>query len=299
MRQYQLIGVPFDSESSLGWPGSRFAPARIRESLKWIVQRIQGGEIYRLETDTIERVGDALLVDGGDVAVAHDDTKETFARVSEAVSRSIRVAKVPIVLGGDDSLLFPVARGLHDALPGRLGIVHFDAHLDLLDESDPQGRLSQSSGMRRALELERVSADTTIQVAERHFNFPSSGAYKHANGLAHIPARQVLKEGVGLTIAAILKRMEDADHVFLSFDIDSIDPAHAPGAGAHEPGGLTSAMALEMVEALAGRCVGMAITEVNPMMDHKDMTSTLAAYLAFTFALAGRHATGGAQEASS
>lgn len=290
LRGFDLWGAPFDAESSLGWPGSRYAPAKVREAAGWIKMRIQDGRIFRLETNQIETVGKDLLVDRGDVEIAHADTATTFDRVSSAVSDSIGQKRVPIVIGGDDSLLFPVVRGVHDALPGRIGIIHFDAHLDLMDESGLQGRLSQSSGMRRALELDRVQAADCIQVCERHFNFPASGQFKFDTGLAHISARQVLKQGVDATLEQIFKQVEGADHLYLSFDIDSIDPAYAPGAGAHEPGGMSSAWALEFVERLAPYCAAMAITEVNPMMDVKDMTSTLAAYLAFTFAVGGSKA---------
>src|SRR5471032_2345 len=111
-RQFDLLGVPFDGESTLGWPGSRFAPARVRESAKWINMRIQDGKVYCLETDTFMEVGEHLLVDRGDVAVIPHDTQKTFAATSAAVKDSITAGRVPIVIGGDDSLLFPVARGV-------------------------------------------------------------------------------------------------------------------------------------------------------------------------------------------
>src|SRR6266568_1851825 len=142
IRASDLWGVPFDGESTLGWPGSRYAPERVRQRAGWINMRIKDGRIYQLETDTIHE--------------------------------------------GGESLLFPIARGVHDTLPGRIGIVHFDAHLDLLDESPGQGRLSQSSGMRRALELDRIAPTDCIQLCERHFNFPASGAFKKQHGLVHL-----------------------------------------------------------------------------------------------------------------
>lgn len=286
-RQFDLWGVPYDGESTLGWPGSRYAPARVRECARWINMRIQDGRVYSLQSHDELDVGDELLIDRGDVAVVPADTQATFAATSDAVRRSLAAGRQPIVIGGDDSLLFPVAQGVHDALPGRIGIVHFDAHLDLMDESDAQGRYSQSSGMRRALELARIAPGDCIQVCERHYNFPTSGRFKRDNDLIHLSAREVIKLGPEATVDSILARVRGADHVFLSFDIDAVDPAYAPGAGAHEPGGITSAAALEMVELLAPHCAAMAITEVNPTVDVKDMTSTLAAYLAFTFAVHG------------
>ncbi len=286
-RQFDLWGIPFDGESTLGWPGSRYAPDRVRACARWINMRIQQGKVYCLETDSEIAVGDQLLTDRGDVKVIPNDTLKTFAATSSAVKSSIQQGRVPIMIGGDDSLLFPVAQGVHEALSGRIGIIHFDSHLDLMDESELQGRHSQSSGMRRSLELARIAPTDCIQVCERHFNFPASGKFKHDNDLMHLSAREVLKIGAEATVARILARVKQADHLFLSFDIDSVDPAYAPGAGAHEPGGISSDQALQMVEMLAPHCAAMAITEVNPTKDVGDMTSTLAAYLAFSFAVYG------------
>lgn len=290
LRGFDLLGVPYDGQSTLGYPGSRDAPERVRKCAGWINMRIQDGKIYSIERDEDLEVGDKLFVDRGDLPVYPHDVLATFDATTHGVRSTIESGRVPIVIGGDDCLLFPVAKGVHDALPGRIGVIHFDAHLDLLDHSERQGRYSQSSGMRRALELERISAHDCIQLCERHFNFPASGRFKKEAGLVHLSAREVLRIGPAETVRRTLEHVSGADHLFLSFDIDAIDPAYAPGAGAHEPGGITSAQALEMVELLAPHCAAMAITEVNPATDHMDQTSMLAAYLAFTFAVHGAKA---------
>ncbi|MGB4137248.1 MAG: arginase family protein [Microbacterium sp.] len=289
-RRFDLWGVPYDGGSTLGFPGSRYAPARIREAMGWITQRVQGGEIYSLESDEILAIGDDLLRDRGDAAVIPHDLETTIDACSAVVAESLREGRVPIVLGGDDSLFFPSVRGLHDSVEGTVGVIHFDAHLDLLDHNPHQGKHSQSSGMRRSLELARVSTENCLQVATRHFNFPSSGDFKHTTKLAHLTVGEFQRMGTAAAAELILERVGAADHVFLSFDIDAIDPSHAPGAGAHEPGGLTSAQALEVVRLLAPHCAGLAITEVNPMTDLNNTTATLAAYLAFHFAVFGSHA---------
>ncbi|BDZ65476.1 arginase family protein [Agromyces mangrovi Wang et al. 2018] len=239
-RAYDLWGVPFDGGSTLGRPGSRYAPARIRESLGWITQRIQGDEVYSLESNSVHVLRTDMIDDRGNAELQEHDLEASLRNCSQVVSESLGRGRVPIVLGGDDSLLFPVARGMHDALGGRIGIIHFDAHLDLLDSNPHQGRFSQSSGMRRSLELDRIGPADCIQVASRHFNFPSSGAFKHDHGLAHITAREFQSLGPAEAARQILDHVSGADHLFLSFDIDAIDPAFAPGSGAHEPGGLTS-----------------------------------------------------------
>jgi len=177
-------------------------------------------------------------------------------------------------------------RGVHDTVEGSVAVIHFDAHFDLMDESVRQGRFSHSSGMRRSLELDRVDPAASIQVGVRHFNYPRSREFAVAEGLEQMTARRFHELGAAAVAAHIQERVRGADHVVWSFDIDTIDPAHAPGAGAHEPGGLTTAQAIESVRLLAPRCDAFAVTEVNPMKDLGDMTSTLAAYLVFHFVIA-------------
>ncbi|HUG87250.1 MAG TPA: arginase family protein [Actinomycetota bacterium] len=284
-RSFDLWGVPFDGGAALGWPGARYAPDRVRRALSWMLMREEDGMVRVVD------VGQDLpmpeIEDRGDVEVVPHDLVATIDATSEAVEESVRTGRVPLVVGGEDSLFFPSVRGFHDAVDGSVGVIHFDAHFDLLDESRSQGRHSHSSGMRRSLELERVSAERCVQVGTRTFNFPSSAAFVEEAGLLQIPAVEVHEQGVERMTERIADRVAGADHVFWSFDIDVIDPAHAPGAGAHEPGGLTSRQALDFARLLSPRCDGFGVMEVNPMMDFRDMTSTLAAYLVFTFAVHG------------
>jgi formiminoglutamase/agmatinase len=291
-RAFELVGAPFDGAATLGWPGSRYAPGRIRQSLAWMTMRSEDGMVYSLDTGELMPAGSDLITDGGDVAVVPHDLMATLDVTAAAVTDVVRRGRVPILLGGDDCLLFAGARGLHDALDGSIGIIHFDAHLDLMDESQRQGRFSHSSGMRRSLELARVDVDACIQVGLRHFNYPSSLRFIESAGPAQITALDVLDNGWRSTAERVLERVAGVDHVFFSFDIDAIDPAHAPGAGAHEPGGITSRDAIELVKALAPRCAGFAVTEVNPMTDHNDLTSNLAAYLCYYFAVFGAAGAG-------
>ena len=167
-----------------------------------------------------------------------------------------------------------------------------------MDESPRQGRYSQSSGMRRALELPRVSASHSIQVGVRNFNFPASHRLIEEVSLSQLPAVEVHRLGTDAVVGEIERRLDGCDHVFWAFDIDVVDPSAAPGAGAHEPGGLTGRQVLDCARLLAARCGGFSIVEVNPLLDHHDMTSTLAANLAFQFAVFGQEASeGGASRA--
>jgi formiminoglutamase/agmatinase len=282
----EIIGVPFDGGATLGWPGARYAPARVRANLDWMRMRVQDDSIWSADEDRFLPFTSSTLVDGGDVTVVAHDLVETTRRVSDAVASVVRAGRKPVVLGGEDSLLFPAVRGLHDAVSGSVALIHFDAHLDLMDENETQGRVSHSSGVRRcADQLSRFETSRSVQVGVRNFNFPSSRRFAADAGITQVTAAVFERIGVPAALQRIRAAVEGADHVFLSFDIDAIDPAHAPGAGAHEPGGLTSRQAIDCVAALAPIVDGLAVTEVNPMTDHKDLTSTLAAYLIFNFAV--------------
>jgi formiminoglutamase/agmatinase len=281
-----LIGVPFDGAATLGWPGARYAPAELRRHLGWMAMRVQDGAIYSIDDDRIVAFDPAQFVDVGDAPVVPHDLGATLRAVREKTCGETRAGRVPAVVGGDDSILFPAVAGFHDAVTGTVAVVHFDAHLDLLDESPAQGRYSQSSGMRRVLELERVSARHSVQVGTRNFNFPSSKRFIDAVGLTELPARAVMRHGVDWTLERIRAVVGGADHLFVSVDMDVVDPAYAPGVGWHEPGGLASRVLIDLVVSLAPIADGFGLNELNPMTDHRAQTSILAANLIFQFAVA-------------
>jgi arginase family enzyme len=287
-RKFDLWGVPFDGAATLGWPGSRYAPERVRASLRWMLMRSQNEQVYSIDTGRLHPFASDLLRIRGDVDVVAHDLMASLQACEQAVAGTIAEDRVPVVIGGDDSLLYACVKGFHDSVGGTIGVLHFDAHLDLMDESRQQGRFSQSSGMRRALELPRVSVQHSIQVGVRNFNFPSSREFIERVGLEEMPAVAFHELGTAPAVERILARLEGCDHVWWAFDIDVVDPSAAPGAGAHEPGGLTSRQVLDCVRLLAARCDGLSIVEVNPLTDIHDMTSTLAANLAFNFAVFGQ-----------
>lgn len=281
-----FIGVPFDGAATLGWPGARYAPAEVRRHLGWMTMRVQDHAIYWIDEDRVVPFDPARFVDAGDAAVVPHDLMATLEAVRIKTRAETAAGRIPVVVGGDDSILVPAVAGFHDAVAGTVAVVHFDAHLDLLDESPAQGRYSQSSGMRRALELPRVAARHSVQVGTRNFNFPASKRFLDQVGLTELPARAVLRHGPDWTLERVRAVVAGADHLFVSVDMDVVDPAHAPGVGWHEPGGLTSRELIDLVVALAPRTGGLALNEVNPMTDQRGQTSILAANLIFQFAVA-------------
>lgn len=281
-----FVGAPYDGAATLGWPGARYAPDEVRRHLAWMRMRVQDGHIYWVDQDRVVPWRPEQLIDAGDAAVVPHDIVATLAAVRAKTREVAAAGLVPAVVGGDDSILFPAVAGVHDAVAGSVGIVHLDAHLDLLDESPAQGRFSQSSGMRRALELPNVRARHSVQVGTRSFNFPSSKRFIDEAGLTELPAALMARRGLDWTLARIQEVVAGADHVFLSVDLDVLDPAHAPGVGWHEPGGLTSRDLLDLVVALAPSVRGFALNELNPMTDSRAQSSILAANVIFQFAVA-------------
>ncbi|MFD8089103.1 arginase family protein [Streptomyces malaysiensis] len=286
-RRFTLLGAPFDGAATLGWPGSRYAPDRIRAAMRWILQRREGGQIYCLDHAALHPFPDDLLTDGGDVHTVAHDLEATLAGAAAGVRDTLAAGHTPVLLGGDDSLLYPAARGLAESTAGTVAVVHLDAHLDLLDRSEQQGVHSHSSGMRRASELPNVDLAASVQLASRHFNFPSSLSFREQAGLRNIPAAEIHRRGTEAIAEDVIAQIAAADRVLLAFDIDCVDPAHAPGAGAHEPGGLTSFQALDLVQRLAPYVDALVLTEVNPLTDLHDRTANLAAYLVAHFVVHG------------
>ena len=131
-----------------------------------------------------------------------------------------------------------------------------------------------------------MSARHSVQVGTRNFNFPASKRFIDAVGLTELPARAIARRGLEWALARIHEVVAGADHVFLAVDLDVLDPAHAPGVGWHEPGGLTSRDLLDLVVALAPSVRGFALNEVNPLTDARSQSSILAANLVFQFAVA-------------
>jgi formiminoglutamase/agmatinase len=287
-----VVGAPYDGAATLGWPGARYAPDEVRRHLGWMRMRVQDDRIYWVDEDRVVPWRPEQLVDAGDAAVVPHDLAATLAAVRAKTRDEAAASRIPAVIGGDDSILFPAVAGVHDAVTGSLGIVHLDAHLDLLDESPAQGRYSQSSGMRRALELARVDPRLSVQVGTRSFNFPSSKRFIDQVGLTELPAKLMARHGLDWTLARIREVVARADHVFLSVDLDVLDPAHAPGVGWHEPGGLTSRELLDLVVALAPSVRGFALNELNPMTDQRAQSSILAANIVFQFAVAAAQRPG-------
>lgn len=276
-----LIGFPWDGGASLGRPGARYAPKAIREAAKWFEDRIMDGNIYDVEQRRLIDLRESRLLDVGDLEIVAYSVEQTWQRAELKIKQLLTDGYFPFILGGDHSISYPGIKALHDHTDGEIAIIQFDAHLDLVDDSPVQGKFSQSSQMRRALELPRVKPEHIIQIGVRSYNYPWYAKYLKETGIVQITAREVHQQTPSEVLAKIFSACKGVEKIYLTFDMDVLDPAFAPGTGANEPGGLTTFQCLELLRGLYQHVDAMDIAEVNPLYDHQEVTTSIAARILF------------------
>jgi agmatinase/guanidinopropionase len=269
-----IVGIPFDSGTSYR-SGTRFGPRKIRESslMIWGFNRV----LNVSPTDELN------IVDYGDIDVIPVDIRATMEKITTGVQNIIKQDVKIIALGGDHSISLPLLRA-HASKYGELAVIHFDSHPDTWDQEFEGQPYSHGTPYRRAIEEKLINTDAYIQVGIRG---PISGSADITDaeemGVKILTIEKVFELGIPSTIDEIRVTIGDRP-VYVSLDIDSVDPAFAPGTGTPEVGGLTSFQILQLVRGLQGlNIVGFDLVEVSPPYDHGEITSILAANLAFEF----------------
>lgn len=281
---FGIVGFPWDGGASLGRPGARFAPKAVREAALWLQNRIVDNKIYNVEKRKLIDLSNNPIEDFGDIDIVAYSTEKTFENAERKIKKLLEDNVFPFVIGGDHSISYPIIKALHDSTDGNVAIIQFDAHLDLVDDSEIQGKYSQSSQIRRALELERIHPKNVIQIGVRNYNYPWYEEYLNETDIVQITAAEVHQSTVQSVIDQVLDACKDVEKVYLTFDIDVLDPAFAPGAGANEPGGLTPVQCLSILDGLYKHIHAMDIAEVNPLYDTHDITTSIAAQILFNCA---------------
>jgi agmatinase len=276
-----VVGAPFDV-STTNRPGARFGPRAIRS------QAYEPGT-YHLDLG-IEIFDWLEVVDYGDAHCPHGQTEASHAnirgRVNEVASRGI----IPVILGGDHSITWPAATAVADRHGwGNVGIVHFDAHADTADIID--GNLaSHGTPMRRLIESGAVLGRNFVQVGLRGY-WPPQDVFEwmQEQGMRWHLMQELWERGIRDVIEdAVAEALDGAEALYVSVDIDVLDPGFAPGTGTPEPGGMAPADLLRTVRALAMRTnlVALDVVEVSPPYDVSDNTVNNAHRVVFE-ALAG------------
>lgn len=250
----RLIGLPTDSHSSF-LRGAAAAPPAIRAALR--------SDHANMACENGLELGSGILLDdGGDLAL--DEGPGDVEAIIAAAAAAARDGAVPLFLGGDHMISFPAVAGLA-AVHGPLNILHFDAHPDLYDdfEGDP---LSHASPFARI--MERGLATRLVQVGIRT-----------ANAHCREQAERFGVETVEMRAFAPDRVPIPEPPLYISIDLDALDPAFAPGVSHHEPGGLSTRDILAVLARVRGPIVGADVVEYNPSRDINGMTATVAAKL--------------------
>lgn len=267
-----IIGVPYDSSTSYR-SGTRFGPRAIREQslLLWGYNNAQ----------RVNPLKQLKIVDAGDVDVVPVDVLATHQAIEAKAAQWLGAGCRLVTIGGDHSISLPLLRA-HHRLHGPMAVVHFDAHPDTWNEEYPGHRYSHGTPFRRALEEGPIDPAAYIQIGIRG---PTAGPEDYTDaldlGVRMITRDELAERGIPAVLSEVHDRIGQRP-VYLTFDIDAVDPAFAPGTGTPEVGGLTSYEALQLVRGLWGlRLVGADLVEVSPPYDPTQITSILAANLIF------------------
>ena len=259
-----VLGVPFDNATSFR-KGASFAPARIRDLTPHVAAATEEGE----------RLTGLRVRDYGDVPI--DLNWERYFAAVEAQATRVLRHPFALFLGGDHSVTVPLVNAFSRAVTGRFGVVHFDAHPDLMGDYEGH-RWSHACTERRVLELPNVEP--------RHLAFVGLRSWvdEEMTFLADRPeigvhtARDVYRRGIEAVAQDVVAQLQGVDAVYFTLDIDGLDPAYAPGTGTPEAGGLSTRELLELLRLVFARLPVRAldVVEVAPPLDCADITSVAA-----------------------
>ncbi|HEY3715948.1 MAG TPA: agmatinase [Jatrophihabitantaceae bacterium] len=262
-----VLGVPFDTGTTYR-PGARFGPEAIRAGSKLLRPYHVGLEV---EPWTSLQVADA-----GDVSANPFDIVEAVGQIESAANALYNKADRIVTLGGDHTVALPLLRAAR-AQHGPIALIHFDAHLDTWDTYFG-ARFTHGTPFRRASEEGLLALDHCAHVGIRNSVFAASDFDDdRRRGFATVTTLDVARRGVDEALDRVRERV-DSHPVYISIDIDVLDPAHAPGTGTPEPGGLTTRELQLFLHGLVDLpIIGADVVEVSPAYDHAQLTALAAA----------------------
>jgi agmatinase len=267
-----VLGAPFDSGTSYR-PGARFGPMAVRQASR----NLRPSHHVELNCAPFSQI---QVVDAGDVAITPFSIDDAMKQVADHAAELIRGSRTVITVGGDHTVALPMLRSVVRE-HGPVALVHFDAHLDTWDTYF-NAPTTHGTIFRRAFEENLLIEDHSVHIGTR------GPIYDHADldddrrfGFRTVRASDVDGLGIGGVIDAITQRVEDLP-VYLSLDIDVLDPAFAPGTGTPEAGGLNSRELFRILRGLTSvNLVGADVVEVAPAYDHAEITAIAAATVVF------------------
>lgn len=267
-----VLGIPFDGLVTFR-PGARLGPNAIRQASGLCRNYSQ-----QMDVSVFERL---RAFDVGDVNVNPFNYEEAFRQIEDRVSNLQQRGAAVVALGGDHSVLLPILRATSRKYPG-LTLIQFDAHTDTTDASPTGQRYHHGTSVRRAIEEGLIAGDRIFQIGIRGFlETASSRDYDKEAGLHILDMQGVHEPSRREAFIRAIRETAGSGPCYLTFDVDGVDPAFAPGTGTPIVGGLTSFEALDLMRSLRGlRFIGGDVVEVAPPYDHSEITSLLGAAMA-------------------
>jgi agmatinase len=270
-----IVGVPYDG-ATVRTPGSRFGPRAIR-NYSWRLNEYNGE--LKVNPYAVHRI-----VDCGDIILSTISLEDASIAIEAGLQRIMARGMVPIAVGGDHFVSYPILRAIH-AKHGPVAMIQFDSHTDTADEGFGR-KLNHGTMFRRAVEDGLVHPDRFIQVGIRKLFFDGELEFHDQHGIEAITSRDM--KLMGPNLREVLKQRFErlkGEKVYVTFDIDFVDPTYAPATGSPEVAGPSAYEALEAVRALHGLdIVGFDLTEVSPTYDLRDLTSLLAVQVLYEMA---------------
>ncbi len=266
-----FVGVPLDVGTS-NRGGARFGPRQIRAESAMI-------RPYNMATRAAPY--DSLQVaDIGDVAINTFDLKKSVRIIEEAYDEILQHDCRILTLGGDHTIVLPILRAMKKK-HGPLGVVHIDAHADVNDTMFGE-KIAHGTPFRRLVEEDLVDGSRVVQIGLRATGYAADDFdWPRQQGFRVVQAEECWHRSLDPLMAEVREQMGDGP-VYISFDIDGLDPAYAPGTGTCEPGGLTSHQGIEIVRGCRGlNVIGGDLVEVSPPYDPSGNTAILGANLLF------------------
>ena len=266
-----FVGVPFDLGTS-NRTGTRFGPRQIRTES--VMLRPYNVATRKGPFDSLR------IADIGDIAVNPYNLHDSIARIERAYDDILAANCKPVTLGGDHTIALPILRAMAKK-HGPVGLVHVDAHADINDTMFGE-KIAHGTPFRRAVEEGLIDPKRTVQIGLRGTGYAADEFdWGRNQGFTVVEAHECWHKSLAPLMLEIKAKL-GAGPVYISFDIDSLDPAFTPGTGTPEIGGLTVSQGLEIIRGLDGlQIVGGDVVEVSPPYDPQGTTALVAANLAF------------------
>jgi len=266
-----VVGVPFDAGTSYR-PGARFGPAAVREASRLLRPYHPGLDVSPFASQQV--------ADAGDIACNPFDIGAAVEAIEAGADELLDTGARLMTVGGDHTIALPLLRSLARR-HGPVALLHFDAHLDTWDTYF-DAQYTHGTPFRRAFEEGLLDTGALSHVGIRGPLYGKSDLDDDERmGFGIVTSMDVMRRGVDDVVASLRTRIGDRP-LYVSIDIDVLDPAHAPGTGTPEAGGLTSRELLAILRGLAGtRLVSADVVEVSPAYDHAELTTVAASHVAY------------------